>query len=645
VEIIASLEPTFGGINLEDIKAPECFEVEKRLKERMNIPVFHDDQHGTAVIVSAAVLNGLELLNKKIDTVKLVVSGAGAGALACLNLLVELGIRKENIIVCDSKGVINHKRTDIKDPYKLAYSVDTACETLKEALLGADIFLGLSAANLFDKEMIASLAPNPLILALANPDPEVTPSAVLEVRSDAIIATGRSDYPNQVNNALCFPYLFRGALDVGATCINEEMKIAAVKAIAKLAKAESTDVVSNAYGGEVHRFGKDYIIPKPFDRRLFVEIALAVAKAAMDSGVATLPIEDIDAYHNELESFIYRSSSLMRPIFQAAQDTSNKEASRICFAEGEDTRVLQAVQTLVDKKMGKCILVGRPDVITWRIQNLGLRLKAGTDFNIVDPNDDVRFQTYWQAYHGIMERKGVTPDTAKVQVRSKNTIIASLMVRLGDADAAICGLVGKYVEHFSNIRRIIGLRTEGGSENALCAAMTTLILKSGPLFFSDPYVNEDPTAQDLAIITKLAIEQVKRFGIAPKVALVSHSNFGSSRLESAVKMRKVLEIVTKAHPDLEIEGEMHANLAMDEEARLKLFPNSKLKGAANLLIFPNIESANITYNLLKSVTECPTIDPILMGLNGVAHILTPTASVRTIVNIAAVAIAEARATH
>lgn len=635
VEIIASLEPTFGGINLEDIKAPECFYVEEKLKERLKIPVFHDDQHGTAVIVAAATQNALELLGKNIQDVKLVTSGAGAGAIACLNLLMHIGIKKENITICDSKGVVHTGRDDIKDPYKKAFMVETTNRTLKDALKGADMFLGLSVANVFDDEMIASLAPNPLILALANPNPEVTPEQVLKVRSDAIIATGRSDYPNQVNNVLCFPYLFRGALDVGASCINEEMKIAAVKAIARLAKAETTDVVANAYGGEVHRFGKDYIIPKPFDRRLYMEIAAAVAKAAMDTGIATKPIQDFPAYLHDLESYVYRSTSFMRPIFEIAKSEKAK-GTRICFAEGEDNRTLQAAQGLADRGIGHSVLIGRPEVIRWRIDHLGLRIAEEQDFSIIDPNNDTRFQQYWQTYHSIMERKGVSPDDAKIHVRSKNSLIAALAVRLGDADVAITGLAGRYIEHFRTFRQVLGLDANA----SLCAAVTPLILPSGPLFLSDPYVNEDPSVEELVEITELAMKQVQHFGLTPKVALVSHSNFGTSSLPSARKLRDVRDILSFKYPDLEMDGEMHAHLALDEEIRSKFFPNSKLSGMANLLIFPNIESANISYNLIKTLTECPTLDPILMGLNGVAHVLSQTASVRTILNMATLAVAE-----
>ncbi|MES2252663.1 MAG: NADP-dependent malic enzyme [Pseudomonadota bacterium] len=638
VEIIASLEPTFGGINLEDIKAPECFEIERRLKERMNIPVFHDDQHGTAVIVCAAIRNGLELVDKSISEVRLVTAGAGASAIACLDLLVDLGMNRQNITVCDSKGVVYQGRPDLKDPSKLAYAIDTAHRTLKDAVAGADIFLGLSSVpNILNEEMIVSLAPRPLIMALSNPEPEVNPEIVLRVRKDAIMATGRSDYPNQVNNALCFPYIFRGALDVGASTINQTMKIACVNAIAKLAKAESSDIVSNAYGGEVHRFGNDYIIPKPFDSRLYVDISYAVAKAAMDTGVATRPIADMQAYQHELENFVYKSSSVMRPIFNAALRPTDSPV-RLAFAEGEDTRVLQAVQSLVDRGIGRCILIGRPDVIKWRIENLGLRIRNDVNFDVVDPNNDERYAGYWQTYYSLMERKGVTPDIAKFRVRTNNTIIASLMVKLGDADAVVCGTIGRYVEHFKHIRRVLGMHPDA----RLCAAMTTLILKDGPLFCCDPYLNENPTVDMLAEMTRLSVQQIKRFGLKPKVALLSHSNFGSSQLDSAVKMRDVLKQIRITCPDLEIEGEMHADLALDEVIRSRLFPNSTLKGSANLLIFPNIESANIAYNMVRSITGCSTIGPILMGLAGVAHILTPSSSVRSIVNIAALSVAEAR---
>ena len=638
VEIIASLEPTFGGINLEDIKAPECFEIERRLKERMKIPVFHDDQHGTAVIVSAAISNGLELVEKSIGDVRIVTAGAGASALSCLDLLVELGAKRENITVCDSKGVIYKGRPDLTEPSKLRYAVDTKSRTLKDAVAGADIFLGLSSVpNILDEDMILSLAANPLIMALSNPEPEVSPELVIKLRSDAIMATGRSDFPNQVNNALCFPYIFRGALDVGATIINQEMKIACVNAISKLAKAESSDIVSNAYGGEIHRYGRDYIIPKPFDSRLYIEISYAVAKAAMETGVATRPIVDMQAYQHELESFVSKSSSVMRPIFNAAARPS-KRPVRLAFAEGEDTRVLQAVQSLVDRGIGRCVLIGRPDVINWRVERLGLRIQNEIDFDIIDPNCDERYAKYWQAYHSLMERKGITPDIAKVHVRTNNTIIAALMVRFGDADAVLCGMIGRYVEHFKNLRNIIDVYPDA----QLCAAVTTLILESGPLFCCDPYLNEDPTTEMLTEITNLAIKQIKRFGLTPKVAFVSHSNFGTSRLDSAVKMRAVVEQVKEIHPDLEIEGEMHADLALDEAVRTSLFPNSKLKGSANLLVFPNIESANISYNMVRSITGCSTIGPILMGLAGVAHILTPSSSVRSIVNMAALSVAEAR---
>ncbi len=638
VDIIASLEPTFGGVNLEDIKAPECFEIERRLKERMKIPVFHDDQHGTAVIVSAAIKNALELVNKSIEDVRLVTAGAGASALSCLELLVELGIKQENITLCDSKGVVYKDRPDLTDANKLKYAIDTAHRTLKDAVKGADIFLGLSSVpNMLDDEMIASLAQRPIILALSNPEPEVRPDHVLKVRQDAIMATGRSDFPNQVNNALCFPYIFRGALDVGASTINQAMKIACVNTIAKLAKAESSDIVSEAYSGEIHSFGPDYIIPKPFDRRLYLEISYEVAKTAMETGVATRPIADLDEYRQQLENFVCKSTSVMRPIYEAARLPSERPV-RLAFAEGEENRVLQAVQSLVDQGIGRSILIGRPDVINWRIEHLGLRIKSGVDFDIIDPNNDERYPLYWQTYHSLMERKGVTQEIAKIKVRTKNTIIASLLVHHGDADALICGVIGRYVEHFMDIRSVMNMCPE----TKLCAALTTLILDDGPLFCCDPYLNEDPSVETLSELTQLAAKQVKRFGLKPRVALLSHSNFGTSRLDSAIKMRSVLESVRQADQSLEIEGEMHADLALDETIRMRMFPHSKLKGRANLLVFPNIESANIAYNMVRAVTGCTVIGPILMGLDGVAHILTPSSSVRSIVNMAALSVVEAR---
>ncbi len=637
VDIIASLEPTFGGINLEDIKAPECFYIEKKLKERLKIPVFHDDQHGTAIIVSAAIVNGLELVGKKLSDARLVVSGAGAAALACLDLLVEMGLSLKNIIVCDTKGVLYQGRIEHMDDSKKLYAKETPHRTLGDAIEGADIFLGVSVAGVMTAEMARKMAPKPLILALANPEPEILPTVVNQVRDDAIIATGRSDFPNQVNNALCFPYIFRGALDVGATTINQAMKIACVKAIAKLARAESSDIVSNAYGGEVHRFGPDFIIPKPFDPRLFVEVSYVVAEAAMATGVATRPIQDMVAYREQLNAFIYESDAVMSPVFARARKQLAKPI-RIAFAEGEEERVLQAVQTLVDENIGTPILVGRPEVIARRIASLGLRLTQGTDFEVVDPNHDARYHTYWTTYHRLTERKGVSPDMAKILVRTNTTIIAGLMAHLGDADAVICGAIGKYVDHFLRLKQILGTDPNFSQ----CAALCALIVDNKPLFICDPYVNVDPTAEQLVEMTLLSAHQVKRFGIVPKVALLSHSNFGTSRTESAKKMSQVFTLLQEAAPDLEVEGEMHADAALCPEIRERIFPNSRLKGAANLLIMPNIESANIAYNISQTLGNCQTIGPILMGIQGAAHILTSSETVRGIINMATFAVVDAQ---
>ncbi len=637
VDIIAALEPTFGGINLEDIKAPECFYIEKKLKERLKIPVFHDDQHGTAIIVGAAVLNGLELVSKKLSDARLVVSGAGAAALACLDLLVEMGLSSDNIIVCDTKGVLYEGRTEHMDDSKKLYAKKTPHRTLGDAIEGADIFLGVSVAGVMTADMVKKMAPKPLILALANPEPEILPTIVNQVRDDAIIATGRSDFPNQVNNALCFPYIFRGALDVGATTINQAMKIACVKAIAKLARAESSDIVSSAYGGEVHRFGPDFIIPKPFDPRLFVEVAYVVAEAAMATGVATRPIRDMKAYRAQLNAFIHESEMVMRPVFAQAKKQLAKPI-RIAFAEGEEARVLQAVQTLIDEKIGFPILVGRPDVIARRIVSLGLRLTQGTDFEVVDPNQDARYHTYWTTYHRLTERKGISPDMAKTLVRTNTTIIAGLMAYLGDADAVICGSIGRYVDHFLRLKQILGTDPNFSQ----CAALCALIVDDKPLFICDPYVNVDPTAEQLVEMTLLSAHQIKKFGIVPKVALLSHSNFGTSRTESAKKMGQVFALLQKAAPDLEVEGEMHADAALCSEIRERIFPNSCLKGTANLLIMPNIESANIAYNISKTLGNCQTIGPILMGIQGAAHILTSSETVRGIINMAALAVVDAQ---
>jgi malate dehydrogenase (oxaloacetate-decarboxylating)(NADP+) len=634
VDIISSLEPTFGGVNLEDIKAPECFYIERKLRDRMRIPVFHDDQHGTAIIVGAAVLNGLKVVGKEIRQVRLVCSGAGAAALACLDLLVSLGLSPENIIVADIKGVVYRGRTEEMDDNKSRYARDTRARTLAEVIAGADIFLGLSAARVLKPEMVKQMAVKPLILALANPEPEIMPDEARSARPDAIIATGRSDYANQVNNVLCFPFIFRGALDVGATMINEQMKLAAVRAIAALAQAEQSDVVALAYSGEDLQFGPDYLIPKPFDPRLIVQIAPAVAQAAMDSGVATRPIEDFAAYRDRLTQFVYHSGLIMKPVFAAAK----KNPRRVVFCEGEEERVLRAAQVVVDEGLASPILVARPEVIGPRIEKYGLRIRPGRDFELVNPNSDPRFRDYWQEYYGVMQRKGVSIEYAKREVTRRTTLIGALMVRRGDADAMICGTSAQFSVHMEYVSNVIG-RRKGVNQ---FAAMNVLILPRRTLFICDTYVNQDPTAEQVAEITMLAAEEVQRFGLAPRVALLSHSNFGSSRSASAAKMSRALEILGEAVPGLEVEGEMHGDTALDEQIRMRLFPNSRLKGEANLLIMPNLDAANIAFNLLKvTVGEGITVGPILLGAARPVHILTPTATVRRLVNMAALASVDA----
>jgi malate dehydrogenase (oxaloacetate-decarboxylating)(NADP+) len=634
VEIIAALEPTFGGINLEDIKAPECFYVERKLRARMKIPVFHDDQHGTAIIVGAAVLNGLRVVGKSIEDVKLVCSGAGAAALACLDLLVQVGVRMENITVADIEGVVYTGRVAQMDDNKARYAKETTARTLAEIIPGADVFIGLSAAGVLKPDMVRSMAPSPLILALANPTPEIMPDEAKAVRPDAIIATGRSDYPNQVNNVLCFPFIFRGALDVGATTITEEMKLAAVRAIAELAMAEQSEIVASAYAQEDLRFGPEYLIPKPFDPRLIVQIAPAVARAAMDSGVATRPIRDFDAYRDQLMSFVYQSGLIMRPVFTAAK----RNPKRVVFSEGEDERVLRAVQVVVDEGIAKPILVGRPEVVEPRIERYGLRMKPGRDFELVNPNSDPRYRDYWQAYYNLMQRRGISVEIAKREVIRRTTLIAALMVRLGDADAMICGTYAEHHQHLDYVRNVIGLRP--GVERF--AAMNMLILPHRTLFICDTYVNQDPNAEDIADMTRLAAEEVRRFGLVPKVALLSHSNFGSVASPSATKMARARELIEQYDPTLEVEGEMHGDAALDEEIRLRLFPNSKLKGEANLLIMPTLDAANIAFNLLKVVSgDGITVGPILLGAAKTVHIVTPTATVRRLVNMAALASVDA----
>ncbi|MCX8086365.1 MAG: NADP-dependent malic enzyme [Rhodocyclaceae bacterium] len=641
IDIIAALEPTFGGINLEDIKAPECFYIEAKLRERMKIPVFHDDQHGTAIVVGAAILNGLQLVGKKIEEVKLVTSGAGAAALACLDLLVQLGVRVENIWVTDLHGVVYAGRPQEMDALKARYAQKTDARTLGEVIEGADVFLGLSAGGVLKPEMVAKMAKKPLILALANPVPEILPEAVKAVRDDAIIATGRSDYPNQVNNVLCFPFIFRGALDAGATTITEPMKLAAVRALAELAQAEVSDVVALAYGGESVRFGPEYLIPKPFDPRLIVKIAPAVAEAAAASGVATRPIADLAAYKEQLNNFVYTSGFVMKPVFAAAKQAPR----RVIYCEGEDERVLHAVQAVKDEGLAQPVLIGRPEVIEMRLNRAGLRLKAGVDFEIVNPLSDARYRDLCHEYHELMGRQGVTPDLAKQMLRSDTTLIGAMLLRRGDVDAMLCGTVGRHAQHLKHIEDVIGLKPR-----AHCfAAMNLLLLPRHTLFICDTYVNEDPDAGLIADITLMAAEEVRRFGLTPKVALLSHSNFGSVPSEATRKMARAREIIAARAPELEVDGEMHGDAALNEAIRQRLYPGCRLKGEANLLIMPNVDAANIAFNLLKEINgEGITVGPILLGAAKPVHILTPTATVRRLVNMTALAVVDAnhlRASH
>jgi malate dehydrogenase (oxaloacetate-decarboxylating)(NADP+) len=639
VDIIAALEPTFGGINLEDIKAPECFHVERRLRERMKIPVFHDDQHGTAVVVGAAILNGLEVVGKRVADCKLVVSGAGAAALACLDLLLDLGFSRAQIWVTDIEGVVYTGRTVLMDDEKARFAQPTDARTLADVIADADVFLGLSAGGVLKPEMVAKMAAKPIILALANPTPEILPELVREVRDDAIIATGRSDYPNQVNNVLVFPFLFRGALDVGATTINREMEIAAVRAVAELARAEQSDVVTAAYGGPGQAFGPEFLIPRPFDPRLIVKIAPAVARAAMDSGVASRPIADFDAYRSQLEQFVYHSGNFMKPIFSAAR---RGETRRIVYAEGEDERVLRAVQQVVDDKLAKPILVGRPAVIERRIERFGLRIRAGRDFGIINPEWDERFRDYWQTYHALVERKGVTPEYAQIEVRRRNTLIGALMVHRGEADGLLCGSFGPYSQHLQFIDEVIG-RKPGAT---VYAAMNTLMLPGRQVTLVDTHVNADPSATELAEITLMAADELRRFGIKPSVALLSHSNFGSSNRPSAVKMRDALAILRERAPDLEIDGEMHGDAALDSDYRRRLLPRTTLSGEANLLVLPNIDAANISYNLLKTAAgNNIAIGPVLLGAARPVHVLTASSTVRRLVNMTAWTIVDINATR
>ncbi len=639
VDIIAALEPTFGAVNLEDIKAPDCFYIERELRKRMKIPVFHDDQHGTAITVGAAVLNALKVVGKAPGQVKLVTSGAGAAALACLNLLLKLGIKRENVYVTDLAGVVYEGRTELMDEDKIQFAQKTAARTLSEVIEGADLFLGLSAGGVLKKDMVARMAPKPIIFALANPNPEITPEDVKTVRDDAIMATGRTDYPNQVNNVLCFPYIFRGALDAGASTITVEMEIAAVHAIAELAQAEQSEVVAAAYTGEKLAFGPEYLIPKPFDPRLMIKIAPAVAQAAADSGVALRPIVDMDAYRERLQSFVYASGTTMKPIFAAAKKAGKK---RVAYAEGEEERVLRACQIVVDEGLARPTLIGRPAIIAQRIEKFGLRLKEELDYDVVNVEHDHRYRDFWQTYHRLMERRGVTVQIAKIEMRRRLTLIAGMLLHKGDVDGLICGTWGTTAHHLDYLDQVIGKRP------GVCtyACMNGLLLPDRQVFLVDTHVNYDPTAEQLAEITTMAAEEMMRFGLKPKAALLSHSNFGTSNLPSALKMRRTLELLREQAPWLEVDGEMHGDLALDAAARAAVMPNSTLAGEANLLVLPNIDAANIAYNLLKTAAGGNiAIGPVLLGASQPMHILTASTTVRRIVNMTALTVADANASR
>ena len=630
-DVVSALEPSFGGINLEDIKAPECFEIESRLREKMKIPVFHDDQHGTAIVVGAGMLNAMRYLDKDMGEIKLVCSGAGAAALACLNMLKTLGVKDENIIVCDQHGVLRHDREAPMDQYKARYARETDLTTLKEALVGADAFLGLSVPGVIDQDDVKNMADRPVIFALANPTPEIMPELVKEVRPDALIATGRSDYPNQVNNVLCFPFLFRGALDCGATVINEEMKAACAEAIAAMVHSPPSDEVLSTYQGEQLTFGPEYLIPKPFDPRLIMEIPPGVAKAAEESGVAARPIEDLDAYRDDLSRFVFRSGMLMKPMFEAARSTKR----RLVLAEGEGGKMLQACQLIVSEQLADVTLVGRPHVIEDKIKSMGLSIVPGKDFDIVDNlNDDV-ITSIGEEYHGLMARQGMTPKAAQTRVRANTTVVASMLLRRGDADAMLCGTFGTYGKHLQMVDEIIGRK----QESPVVGALTVLILPQGTIFLTDTHVNFDPTAEQLCVLAKLAADEIRRFGIQPKAAFLSHSNFGSSNTPSATKVREATAMFMERYPDIEADGEMHADAALDEKVRLDLLPESKLTGSANLLICPNLDSANIARNLLKVLGNGVTVGPVLLGLEKEAHVATASNSPRGIFNMAAVALA------
>lgn len=635
VDIICALEPTFGAVNLEDIKAPECFVVEKKCRERMNIPVFHDDQHGTAIVTGAAILNGLRVIHKKFEDIKLVSTGGGSAGIACLNLLLTMGVKRENVWLVDHLGVIYEGRKEEMNPEKASYAQKTDARTLDDVIDDADVFLGLSAGGILKPDMVKKMSAKPLILALANPVSEIDPDEAKKANPNAVIATGRSDYPNQVNNVLCFPFIFRGALDVGATTINEEMKIAAVRAIADLATAESSEVVAQAYKGEELKFGADYLIPKPFDLRLIVEVASAVARAAMDSGVATQPIEDFELYREKLGRFVFRSGMLMKPIFERAC----QEKKRLVFAEGEDERVLRAIQVVVDDGIAEPILIGRPDVIAKRIENLGLRIQEGRDFSLTNPESDPRYDEYWRGYHEIMRREGVSPDLARTIIRTNSTVIASMMMHRGEADAMICGTYGHYAWHVGHVLDVIG-KAEGVRD---VSALSCLIVNKGTFFMCDTHVTHDPSMEEIVETTIMGADAVRRFGLEPKVALISHSNFGNGTTPTAIKMREAVKILRERVPDLEVDGEMHADAALDQANRDRVFPGSCLTGVANLLVFPNLEAANGAFNLLKAAGDGLPVGPLLVGAAKPVHVVTTSISARGLVNMSALAVVDAQA--
>ena len=633
-EIVAALEPTFGAVNLEDIKAPECFQVERRLRDAMKIPVFHDDQHGTAIVAGAAIRNALRINGKNIADVKLVSTGGGAAGIACLNLLRDMGLKRENVWLCDHRGLVHEGRTEDITPQKMAYARKSDLRDLEQVIDNADIFLGLSAPDILTASMVKRMAAQPIILALANPMPEILPNVVHEVRDDAIIATGRSDFPNQVNNVLCFPFIFRGALDVGATEINEAMKVACTEAIADLAMQESSEVVANAYRGENLTFGAEYLIPKPFDPRLISVIAPAVAKAAMDSGVATRPIEDIEIYREKLSRFVFRSGMLMKPVFERARG----RPKRLVFAEGEEERVLRAAQVLMDEGVCKPILIGRPDALMKKVMRLGLRMRPGHDVELCDPEDDPRFEDYWTAYHRIMERKGVSPDIAKTVVRTNNTVIGAIMLHRGETDAMICGTQGQYDLHLNHVIDVVGIR--GGVQEV--SALSVLVMPKGTVFLADTHVTPEPTPEQIAETAIMAADEMKRFGVVPRVALVSHSNFGNSNTASAKKMREAYNILANIAPDLDVEGEMRANVALNPELRRRIFTNARFNDRANLLVFPNLDAANSAFNLLVELGDGLPVGPILVGPAKPAHVLSPAVSTRGIVNMGALAVVDAQ---